>query len=100
MTKEYNGVEVPRVGAAIEYDAPASQGKTPPFAKGAPFPRQGEQDGAPTGSTVPREKRSGSSIVPAERSTTGEFRVPDKPIIPFIEGDGTAGYLAGVAASI
>lgn len=47
MKEKYNGVEVPRDGAAIEYDAPASQGKTPPFAKGAPFPRQGKQDGAP-----------------------------------------------------
>ena len=47
MKNSYNGVEVPRDGAAIEYGAPASQGKTPPFAKGAPFLRQGEQDGAP-----------------------------------------------------
>jgi len=46
MKDSYNGVEVPRDGAAIEYDAPASQGKNPPFAKGAPFLRQGEQDGA------------------------------------------------------
>ena len=40
MKDSYNGVEIPKDGVAIEYDAPASQGKTPPFAKGA-------QDGAP-----------------------------------------------------
>ena len=70
MKNSYNGVEVPRDGAAIEYGAPASQGKTPPFAKGAPFLRQSEQDGAPA------------------KPSSG-FRVPEKPIIPFIEGDGT-----------
>ena len=40
MRDKYNGVEVPRGGAAIEYGAPASQGKTPPFAQDA-------KDGAP-----------------------------------------------------
>ena len=63
MKQAYNGIEVPRDGAAIEYDAPASQEKKPPFAKGV-------QDGAPA-------------------KPSGAFRVPERPIIPFIEGDGT-----------
>ncbi|MHB8411046.1 MAG: NADP-dependent isocitrate dehydrogenase [Candidatus Acidiferrales bacterium] len=72
MKKEYNGIAVPRDGAAIEYDAPAKEGKTPPFAEGAPIAHdaQGKQDGAPG-------------------TTTGGFRVPERPIVPFIEGDGT-----------
>ncbi|MFZ0703275.1 MAG: hypothetical protein WAM80_15650, partial [Candidatus Acidiferrales bacterium] len=64
MKNSYNGVEVPKDGAAIEYGEGVSQGKTRPFA-------QNETDGAPAG------------------STTGTFRVPERPIIPFIEGDGT-----------
>ena len=48
MKEKYNGVGVPRGGAAIEYvppssgssTAPALQGKTPPFAQNA-------KDGAP-----------------------------------------------------
>ena len=63
MKEKYNGVAVPKEGAAIEYDAPASQGKTPPFAQNA-------KDGAPT-------------------KPSGGFRVAERPIIPFIEGDGT-----------
>ena len=63
MKKEYNGVEVPKDGAAIEYNVPASQGKTPPFA-------QNTKDGAPA-------------------KPSGAMRVPERPIIPFIEGDGT-----------
>ena len=47
MKQEYNGIEVPREGETIEYGEGAPRGKTPPFAKGAPFLRQDEQDGAP-----------------------------------------------------
>ena len=71
MKDSYNGVEVPKDGAAIEYVvpslgssiAPAPQRKTPPFAEGA-------KDGAP------------------EKPLSG-LCVPERPIIPFIEGDGT-----------
>jgi len=65
MKSSYNGVEVPREGAGIEYTT-AEQGKNPPFANGA-------KDGAP-------EKASRSQDA---------FQVPNNPIIPFIEGDGT-----------
>ncbi|HEV2299501.1 MAG TPA: NADP-dependent isocitrate dehydrogenase [Candidatus Acidoferrales bacterium] len=60
MKQAYNGVSVPS-GLPIEYLEAA----------------------------VPRENRSGSSAVPSERPTTGAFLVPENPIIPFIEGDGT-----------
>ena len=56
MKQTYNGVEVPRDGTAIEYDAPASQEKTPPFAKGA-------QDGAPA-KTFRRVSRAGAADYP------------------------------------
>ncbi|MGB6876611.1 MAG: NADP-dependent isocitrate dehydrogenase [Candidatus Acidiferrales bacterium] len=90
MKQTYNGVEVPKDGSGIEYSAAAPSGKTPPFAQDA-------KDGAPektssaqgTMKDTLRENRSGSSAVPQERPTTREFRVPDNPIIPFIEGDGT-----------
>ena len=86
MKQAYNGVEVPRGGAAIEYvlpssgssTAPATQGKTPPFAKNAPFLRQDDQD----------EAFARPSTLPTPGSSSG-FRVPERPIIPFIEGDGT-----------
>jgi isocitrate dehydrogenase len=70
MKDSYNGVEVPKDGVAIEYGQGASPGKTPSFAKGASFLRRDEQDGAPA-------------------KPSGGFRVPERPIIPFIEGDGT-----------
>ncbi|MHB8640233.1 MAG: NADP-dependent isocitrate dehydrogenase [Candidatus Acidiferrales bacterium] len=71
MKKEYNGVGVPREGAAIEYGDGASPGQTPSFAQNA-------KDGAP----------AKPSALPTSGSSSA-MRVAERPIIPFIEGDGT-----------